>query len=103
MKSTRRGRRTADIEVIRVSCEGVWLRLDGRSHLLCFEEFPWFRDATIGQITNIERPSPDELRWPDLDLDLGVDSIRHPERYPLLFDPVCPTRSRRTRRRASKR
>jgi hypothetical protein len=23
------------------------------------------------------------LYWPDLDVDLSVDSIRHPERFPL--------------------
>jgi hypothetical protein len=24
------------------------------------------------------------LHWPDLDVDLHVDSIEHPERYPLV-------------------
>jgi hypothetical protein len=29
------------------------------------------------------RPTPDHLYWPDLDVDLSVESIRHPERFPL--------------------
>jgi hypothetical protein len=29
-----------------------------------------------------ERPQPQHLYWPDLDVDLSVDSIEHPERYP---------------------
>ena len=57
--------------------------LDGRELFLPFEEFPWFRGATIEQIHDIERPHADHLRWPGLDVDLSVDSIEHPERYPL--------------------
>jgi hypothetical protein len=39
-------------------------------------EFPWFRQATIEQLTTIEWPSPDHLYWPLLDVDLSVASIR---------------------------
>jgi hypothetical protein len=31
----------------------------------------------------LERPTPCHLYWPDLDVDLSLDSIEHPERYPL--------------------
>jgi hypothetical protein len=37
----------------------------------------------VDAILNLERPVPQHLRWPDLDVDLAVDSIEHPERYPL--------------------
>ena len=40
--------------------------------------------ATVEQITNVERPSPDHLYWPSLDVDLAVASIRDPEAYPLV-------------------
>ena len=29
------------------------------------------------------RPQPGHLYWPELDVDLSVESIEHPERYPL--------------------
>jgi hypothetical protein len=45
--------------------------------------FPWFREATIREITNVQLPSPHHLYWPDLDIDLAVESIEHPEKYPL--------------------
>lgn len=51
---------------------------------LPFEQFPWFRAETVAQLTRVERPSPDHLYWPDLDVDLSVESIEHPERFPLL-------------------
>lgn len=46
--------------------------------------FPWFKDASIAEITRVELPSPHHLQWPDLDIDLVVDSLVHPERYPLV-------------------
>jgi Protein of unknown function (DUF2442) len=39
-----------------------------------FKEFPWFKDASIGEITRVELPSPHHLYWPDLDVDLAVES-----------------------------
>lgn len=64
---------------------GFWLLLDDDEELLLpFEHFPWFRSATIEQITKVERPSPDHLVWPRLDVDLSVGSIRQPENFPLV-------------------
>jgi hypothetical protein len=60
---------------------------------LAFEEFPWFRDATIGQIMNVELPSAHHLYWPDLDVDLAIESIEHPERYPLVSRATAAERS----------
>jgi hypothetical protein len=52
--------------------------------LLPFEQFPWFKQATVGQIIDVERPTPEHLYWPSLDVDLSVESIRHPDRFPLV-------------------
>jgi hypothetical protein len=37
--------------------------------LVPFTEFPWFREATIDQLLNVQRPTPDHLYWPQLDVD----------------------------------
>jgi hypothetical protein len=71
-------------EVTNISRHGFWLLLGDEELLLPFEQFPWFRSATVEQITNVERPSPDHLYWPSLDVDLAVASIRDPEAYPLV-------------------
>ncbi len=39
--------------------------------------------APVEAIRKLERPNPGHLYLPDLDVDLSVDSIEHPERYPL--------------------
>lgn len=71
-------------EVTHVSKHGLWLLRDDEELFLPFEQFPWFRQATIEQITHVEAPGPDHLYWPDLDIDLAVESIRHPEAFPLV-------------------
>jgi hypothetical protein len=50
---------------------------------LPYQEFPWFEAATIRDVMTVEQPSPGHLYWPTLDVDLGLETIRHPERFPL--------------------
>ena len=78
------GRPTSAVELTNVSPHGVWLLVDEREYFLPFDAFPWFREATIAQLACIECPTPGHLRWPDLDVDLSIDSVDHPERYPLM-------------------
>jgi hypothetical protein len=94
MKSARRGKRTSNVEVTNVSPFGLWLLLSGREHFLAFEHFPWFREASIGALADVERPSPHHLYWPQLDIDLAVESLEHPERFPLVSRAVSSRSSR---------
>jgi hypothetical protein len=70
--------------VTNVSGNGFWLLLDGDELFVGFKHFPWFRDASIGQLLNVNRPAAHHLYWPDLDVDLAVESLTSPERYPLV-------------------
>ena len=84
MKSAPRGRSTSSAEVTNVSAIGFWLLVDDRELFVPFAKFPWFRKATVGQILNVSRPSAHHLYWPEIDVDLAVDSIEHRGRYPLV-------------------
>ncbi len=75
---------TSAPEVTNVSRHGFWLLLDDAELLVRFSDFPWFRQATIDALTQVERPSPDHLYWPQLDVDLSVRSIRSPADFPLV-------------------
>ena len=77
------GPATSEAEVTNISQHGFWLLLDGRELFLPFEEFPWFKQAPVEAILRLERPTPRHLYWPEIDVDLSVDSIEHPARYPL--------------------
>jgi hypothetical protein len=84
MKSAKRGKHISSAEVTNVSPNGFWLLVDEVEHFLAFDQFPWFRDATIGELTKVEMPSAHHLYWPKLDIDLAVESISHPEKFPLM-------------------
>ena len=90
MKSGTLGRSTSPTEVTNVSAHGFWLIVDEQELFVAFKQFPWFRDASIRAITNVQLPSPHHLYWPDLDIDLAVESIEHPERYPLVSQTQAP-------------
>jgi hypothetical protein len=77
------GMATSQVEVTNISRHGFWLLLDERELFLPFAEYPWFRRAPVEAILRLEQPRPGHLHWPDLDVDLSVDSIEHPDRYPL--------------------
>lgn len=84
MTSATLGQSTSAVEVTNVSQHGFWLMLGEEEIFVPFAEFPWFRDAPIGKLTQVEWPSPHHLYWPELDIDLAVASIRNPDQFPLV-------------------
>ena len=84
MTSAALGASTSHVEVTNISQHGFWLLLEDEELFVSFSEFPWFKDVAVGKILRVELPSPNHLYWPELDIDLAVESIRHPERFPLV-------------------
>ena len=78
------GTSTFPIEVTNVSRHGLWLLVGDEELFLPFEQFPWFRDASIEEISVVERQTADHLYWSLLDIDLSVESIRNPAAFPLI-------------------
>jgi hypothetical protein len=83
MSSQSLGKNTSQVEVTNVSTHGVWLLCGDKELFMPYDDFPWFKDAPIGKIVNVEEPSPGHFYWPDLNVDLGVETIEHPDRFPL--------------------
>ena len=71
-------------EVTHVSKHCVRLLLGNEELLLPFKKFPWFKQATIEQIEDVQWPTSGHLYWPKPDVDLSVESIRNPESFPLV-------------------
>jgi hypothetical protein len=108
MKSVAPGPSTSPVEVTNVSMHGFWLFIGERELFVAFRDFPWFKEASIRAITRVELPSPHHLYWPDLDVDLAVESIEHPEKYPLVSQArsnkaLQPTSRARSARAKSKK
>lgn len=94
MRSALPGKNISEVEVTNVSRHGFWLLIEERELFLPFDKFPWFRDVPIGHLLRVEQPHPTHLYWPDLDIDLAVESIEFPERFPLISS-VPPGKTRR--------
>jgi hypothetical protein len=83
LSSAMHGEHSSDVEVTNISSHGFWLLANGSELFLSYEDFPWFKDVPVGQIIDVEQPSPGHFRWPQLDVDLGTDTIENPDRFPL--------------------
>jgi len=75
---------TSSVKVLSLTARGVWLHAQGEDHFLTYESFPWFRNAVVDAVFNVEPLGSDGLRWPDLGIDLLIDSIRDSDNYPLV-------------------
>ena len=79
------GANISRVEVGNIDQHGLWLLVDDKEYFLPYQSFPWFRKATVDQILTVELLHGDHLHWPDLDVDLSLDSLAHPESFPFFY------------------
>ena len=85
MRLAERGASTSKVEVSNISSHGVWLYVKGKEYFLSYKDFPWFKDARLSEIQDVRLIHGRNLRWEDLDVDLALESLDHPDRYPLKY------------------
>ena len=83
MSSKQPGTGISTVEVTHVSTHGIWLLSGNKELFLPYDAFPWFREIPLNKILNVTELTPGHYYWPDIDVDLGVESIEHPDRFPL--------------------
>lgn len=71
--------------VLMINNQGIMISVAGNDYFLSYNRVPWLKDATVRNILNIKMLGKNAVEWPDLDIDLEVDSLKHPERYPLIM------------------
>lgn len=79
------GTNTSEIEVLNISNHGIWLYINSKEYYLSYEHFPWFKEAKVIDIYNVQLLHGNHLFWPNLDIDLHVESIENPEKYPNVY------------------
>jgi hypothetical protein len=72
-------------EVTNISAFGFWFLVDDTEYFVPFADYPDFRGATVAQIYAMERLGPAQFHWPQLDIDIELEALTHPEQFPLLF------------------
>ena len=71
------------VKVLGITPLGLRLFVENEKYFLNFIDFPWFKNTQVNEVFNVERQGLTGLCWPDLDVDLNVDRIKHPDKYPL--------------------
>ena len=59
-----------ETEVTNISSHGLWILSNDKEFFLSYENFPWFKDKTINDITKVETFGQGHLYWENLDVDL---------------------------------
>ena len=86
MTSSRHGPAASPAEITNVDRHGIWILVADREYFLPHEDFPWFRKARLDDILNVELHHGVHLHWPALDVDLTLDALENPGRYPLVAE-----------------
>ena len=68
-----------------INDKGVMISVMGQDYFLSYNRVPWMRNATINEVLDVRMNGKNSIEWPKLDIDLEVESLRHPERFPLLI------------------
>lgn len=85
MKSQKRGKNILEAEVLNVSIRGLWILIKDHEYFLPYKDFPWFKNASIKELHNFKMVRGKYLSWPDIDVDLEIESIKSPKKYPLKY------------------
>ena len=76
---------STSVSVLMINAQGIMISVAGQDFFLSYNRIPWMREASINDVLNIQMCGNEAIEWPNLDVDLEIDSLRHPERYPLLI------------------
>lgn len=82
MKLLKRGKDIL-VSVENITPFGIWLFVKEKEYFLSYKDFPYFKDQTLNSIQNVQLFHGYHLYWPDLDVDLEIDNLENPKKYPL--------------------
>lgn len=71
--------------VLMINAQGIMLSVLGHDYFLSYNRIPWMQHAPIRSVLNVQMSGLEAIEWPDLDIDLEIESLRHPEHYPLVI------------------
>ena len=103
MKSKKPGKNISDsVEILNLSRFGLWLFAQGKEYFLSYKNYPWFQNATVVDIYNFKLSSSGRaIHWPDLDIDLEIESLDNLEKYSLTSKVSAPSTIKRRRKKAA--
>jgi hypothetical protein len=82
MKSLKNGRGIS-VSVENITSLGVWLYVKGKEYFLDYETYPYFKHQPVDAIQDVKLLHGFHILWPALDVDLEIDNLENPEKYPI--------------------
>lgn len=68
-----------------INAQGIMLSVLGNDYFISYNRMPWLKDARISDVLNVRMSGRSSIEWSALDVDLEIESLKHPERYPLIM------------------
>lgn len=68
-----------------INSQGLLLSVLGDEYFVSFGRLPWMKTASVADVLNVRLCGRHAVEWPTLDVDLEIESLRHPDRYPLVM------------------
>jgi hypothetical protein len=84
VKLNKLGKNISEIE-INISSFGIWLIVHDTEYFLSYKDYPWFKKSKVSDIYNVELIHNTHLHWSMLDVDLDLDALKNPTKYPLIY------------------
>ncbi len=82
MESLRNGKDIL-VNVENITPFGIWFYVKGNEYFLSYQDYPYFQNQTLRSIQNVQLVHESHLYWLELDVDLEIDNLCNPEKYPL--------------------
>ena len=73
------------VNVLMINSQGILLNVMGNDYFVSYNRLPWMKDGSIRSVLNVQMAGVNAIEWPDLDVDLEINSLKHPEQYPLVM------------------
>ena len=73
------------VRVLMINDKGIMLSVKGNDYFISYNRIPWMKNACISDALGVQMSGRNAIEWPKLDIDLEIDSLKHPERYPLIM------------------
>ena len=75
---------STSVKVLTITSGGVLIEIEEGEFFLPYSRVPWFKNAPISDVLNVEMSGKHSIRWDKLDVDLEIESLLYPEKYPLV-------------------
>ena len=76
---------STQVSVLMINDKGIMLSVKGNDYFISYNRIPWMKHACISDALEVRMSGRNAIEWPKLDVDLEIDSLKHPERYPLIM------------------